>query len=65
MTEGIYNIAKKLNLQKNYTRLSGLLLMINAPRRITERGIAKYSLTDSQIEVIRKHLDMMRREINL
>ena len=64
MTEGIYNIAKKLNLEKDYWRLSGFLLMINAPKRITERGIAKYSLTDSQIEVIKKHLDAMRWEIN-
>jgi len=61
--EGIFNIAKELGLSENYTRLSGLLQIIEAPKRTTEGGIQKYSITEHQLELIRSHIEAMRKEM--
>jgi hypothetical protein len=61
--EGIFNIAKELGLAENYTRLSGLLQIIDAPKRITEGGVGKYSITEYQLKVIRNYTEAMRKEM--
>ena len=62
--EGIFNIAVKLGMQKNFTRLSGILSTINAPKKINQRGMNVYSLTEEQVEIINFHLNQMRKELN-